>query len=455
MLKSCYLRIAMVVVLVLSGHQKAQCQDGLTPQMVELLFGDLSRPAEVLLAEVEAQVAKASLAARLQEYMTYQGGLNELRATRIDETQGLPAAKADKDQIAAKISSFEQARKNTEIQIRDLSSKLSTSWLLPVHSGVNDQKTETALRNAKVLVTLGSRAGDVLTPSKLILTSPGVSPVGFSEISPGVYVASGLVAGEYQLAWQLTPKSIVQRVPKITIPKQGCVVCEVKLGMPEPQCISKVVQAIVFPHRSTPEQRLNISVTEPTVGEGPSTKLLQPAEAPSAIVATHGLTISNSDSAKHASTASEGESPKIVAKEVLLDLPILWDEECLFSDELIGVKWHTHSGERVVFFVRRQDTGTQNAPSVLTAAVELPYQHGQLHGKVRRWAEDGTLLVEVPYRNGLMDGESRFFNRKGKLLGTSTLVKGTGTYRIWDRTKNEPVLVKEVDYVDGQEPRKP
>jgi antitoxin component YwqK of YwqJK toxin-antitoxin module len=87
--------------------------------------------------------------------------------------------------------------------------------------------------------------------------------------------------------------------------------------------------------------------------------------------------------------------------------------------------------------------------------VELQYQNGHLHGKVRRWSEEGTLLVEVPYRNGLMDGESRFFNRKGKLLGTSKLVQGTGTYRIWDRNKDQPVLIKEVEYVDGKELPKP
>lgn len=192
MQKQTFVRIAIAVVLVMSCHQTAQCQDGLNPQMVELLFGDLSRPADVLLAEVEAQVAKASLAARLQEYMTYQGGLNELRATRIDETQGLPVAKADKDQIAEKIASFEQALKQTEHQIRDLSNKLATSWLLPVQTGIDDQQAAEALKYAQVLVTIGSKSGDVLEPTKLTLTAPGVSPVGFVQISPRVYLAGAV-----------------------------------------------------------------------------------------------------------------------------------------------------------------------------------------------------------------------------------------------------------------------
>ena len=223
----------------------------------------------------------------------------------------------------------------------------------------------------------------------------------------------------------------------------------------KPKCTTKTVDAIVLPHRSTLGQGYNIS------GAAPSLSIALPYgpqpfhDAPPATVAKQDVATLESDAATRALIANEAESLKIVAKADLLSLPNLWDEECLFNEDWIGLKFPTLSGERVVFFVSQKSTRSTSEPLVFLAVMELHYQNGQLHGKVRRWSEEGALLVEVPYRNGLMDGESRFFNRKGKLLGTSKLVQGTGTYRIWDRNKDEPVLMKEVEYVDVKELPKP
>lgn len=443
--------IAIVLLLVFHCEHSARGQNGLTEEEIERLFGDLSRPADILLAEAEANVAKAALARRLQNYLEYRANLNELHSSKFDISQGESAVAADRADIASRVKRFESDLKQTESEIRDLSRKLNTSGLLPVHTGIDDQQAVTILRNAQVLVTITSKSGEVLSPSKLTLNSPAELAVGFAEIRPGVYLAGGLAAGDYQLAWQLTPKSTVQRIPKVTVVGHGCVVCEVVLGIPEPKCTTKVVESIVLPHRSPARQQFNISGHKPVLGNGSSAELQPPNDMPLQPVASHNVAKSKSDSTTPAFTTDEVKSPKVVAREALLELSILWDEECLFNDDLFGLRFQTLTGDRVMFFVRRENAETDSKRPVLSAVVELHYQNGKLHGKVRRWAEDGTLLVEVPYRNGLIDGESRFFNRKGQLLGTSVLVRGTGIYRIWDRSKDEQVLIKEIEYVDGQE----
>lgn len=442
--------IAIVLLLVFRCDQSAHGQNGLTEEEIERLFGDLSRPADILLAEAEAKVAKAALVRRLQDYLEYRANLSELHSSKFNTSQGESAVEADKADIATRVKRFESDLKQTESEIRDLSRKLNASGLPPVQTGIDDKQAVTILRNAQVLVTITSKSGEVLSPSKLTLNSPAELAVQFAEIRPGVYLAGGLAAGDYQLAWQLTPKSTVQRIPKITIVGHGCVVCEVVLGMPEPKCTTKVVESIVVPHRSPAGQQFNIYGHEPVLGNGSSAELQPPNDMPLQPVATHNAK-SKSDSATPAFTTDEVKSPKVVAREALLELSILWDEECLFNDDLFGLRFQTLTGDRVVFFVRRENAETDSKRPVLSAVVELHYQNGKLHGKVRRWAEDGTLLVEVPYRNGLIDGESRFFNRKGQLLGTSILVRGTGIYRIWDRSKDAQVLIKEIEYVDGQE----
>lgn len=470
-----YLFVAMLFMLAFNCEQSTQGQDDLTKEAIEILFGDLSRPADVLLAEAEANVAKAALGRRLTIYMSIRGHLTERRAFNVEELETEPGTEIDNKENAAVIEQLERGLKQTESEIRQLSAKLASSWLPPVQTSIDDKQGATLLQRANVLVSIRSKSGDVLEPTKLTLTAPGVSPVGFVQFSPGVYLAGNVSPGDYQLVWQLTPKSIVQRVSKITIGEAGCIACEVVLGLPKPKCTTKTVDAIVLPHRSTIGQGYNISGSAPSLSIAlpydaqpfydapPNDALRNDAlpndalrnNAPAAPVAKHDVTTSESDAATRALIASEVEGPKIVTKETLLSLPILWNEECLFNQELIGLKFQTLSGERVVFFVRQESTESTPKPSALHAVVELPYQNGHLHGKVRRWSEEGTLLVEIPYRNGLMDGESRFFNRKGKLLGTSKLAQGTGTYRIWDRNKDEPVLMKEVEYVDGKELPKP
>lgn len=263
LMKQRYLSVAMLFMLAFICELSAQAQDGLTPEAIDRLFGDLSRPADVLLAEADATVARGTLAMRLYVYTAIQGHLNERRAFNVDELETEPGTEIDNKENAAVIEQLERGLKQTESEIRQLSAKLASSWLLPIQTNIDEQQAAATatLKNAQVRVTIGSKSGEVLEPIKLTLTTPGVSPVGFIQISPGVYLACNVSPGEYQLAWQLTPKSIVQRVSKITVDDPGCVACAVTLGLPEIEYTTKLVDAIVLPHRSPAS--LSPSVLEP------------------------------------------------------------------------------------------------------------------------------------------------------------------------------------------------
>ncbi len=151
-----------------------------------------------------------------------------------------------------------------------------------------------------------------------------------------------------------------------------------------------------------------------------------------------------------ASKETPAKAIESVPRERLLDHSVLWDEECLLSYDAFGLKVRSEFGDRVVFYYGQPGQTSPEGRPILAAMVDIPLREGKPHGKVRRWAEDGTLLVEIPYRAGQIDGECRFYNRKGRLLGISTLKNGTGTYRIWDRTKDDPILVREVQYLLGE-----
>ncbi len=253
----------MLFIVAFIAEHSVQGQDGLTEEGIEILFGDLSRPADVLLAEAEAKVARAALGRRLEIYLSIQGHLTERRAFNVDELETEPGTKIDNKENAAVIEQLERGLKQTESEIRELSTKLSSSWLPPVQTSIDDQQGATLRQRANVLVSIHSKSGDVLEPTKLTLTAPGVSPVGFVQFGAGVYLASDVAPGDYQLAWQLTPKSIVQRVSKITVGEAGCIACEVVLELPKPKCTTKTVDAIVLPHRSTIGQGYNISGPHP------------------------------------------------------------------------------------------------------------------------------------------------------------------------------------------------
>jgi len=51
---------------------------------------------------------------------------------------------------------------------------------------------------------------------------------------------------------------------------------------------------------------------------------------------------------------------------------------------------------------------------------------GQFHNFYRTWHRNGQQVEELRYRHGLLHGVSREWNENGRLLGSFTMVHGTG-----------------------------
>ena len=56
---------------------------------------------------------------------------------------------------------------------------------------------------------------------------------------------------------------------------------------------------------------------------------------------------------------------------------------------------------------------------------------GIFHGACRVWHRNGQLAEELRYRDGLMHGMSREWDENGRLLGSFTMVNGSGLQRYW------------------------
>jgi len=56
---------------------------------------------------------------------------------------------------------------------------------------------------------------------------------------------------------------------------------------------------------------------------------------------------------------------------------------------------------------------------------------GQFHGLHRTWHRNSKLAAVLRYRHGLLHGVSREWDENGRLLGSFTMVHGTGTQRYW------------------------
>ena len=247
-----YFRITTALVLVLGSVTPGYCQD----------FGDLNRPADVLLGETEASLAKAALVIMLQDYARQQHELHSLRRLSIHGRE--PEAKEQGEtakrlaEITLSIEKHKIILKETELEIRELCDRLDASWLLPVQTNIDDQQWESLLnKTPQMLVTIRSKSGSVLHPVKLTLTSASDPAIGFAEIRPGMFLANPPV-GEYQLAWQLSDKSVVQRRMGFKVEKPACVLYEVTLGSPDIKITTEVKNATLnLPRRATKTGELN------------------------------------------------------------------------------------------------------------------------------------------------------------------------------------------------------
>ena len=118
------------------------------------------------------------------------------------------------------------------------------------------------------------------------------------------------------------------------------------------------------------------------------------------------------DSAKPQSKLARGIA--LVPFEDALKYPIIWGQECLFNHTFFGLRIRTSPDrETIKFFYGHMENSLafsprNNSKVTVTAMAELRMKDGKLHGKIRRWAPDGTLLLEVPFVDGKIHGECRF-----------------------------------------------
>ena len=147
---------------------------------------------------------------------------------------------------------------------------------------------------------------------------------------------------------------------------------------------------------------------------------------------------------------NDEEEIAFVPKGRLLDYGVLWHHECLFNHQLFGLRIGTEKNHTIKFFYGSTGWLAGLRRETLTAMAEIPVRDGQIHGKVRRWDENGKLLLEVPFDKGKIHGECRYFSFTGKLLGTSPLKNGNGTYRTWNPASDDPTVTYEIEYVDGK-----
>jgi antitoxin component YwqK of YwqJK toxin-antitoxin module len=112
-------------------------------------------------------------------------------------------------------------------------------------------------------------------------------------------------------------------------------------------------------------------------------------------------------------------------------------------------RFHPGEGEHLQMIGRKQDNRMVGVwlwfhPSGAKAA-EHPYNlEGQLHGTMRRWAENGQELEQAEYRAGRPWGLFVHHDESGKEIGRAQLVRGTGLLVLANehhRTESE--------YVDG------
>ena len=97
--------------------------------------------------------------------------------------------------------------------------------------------------------------------------------------------------------------------------------------------------------------------------------------------------------------------------------------DCLYKGVRVGQRVYTRAGIKIM---------------------ETPLKDGLKHGREFTWDEDGKLLLVEPYSKGKIHGTAKQYGAGGNVIGTYTLVHGTGL-DVW-RQENEDktVFVSEI-----------
>jgi hypothetical protein len=97
--------------------------------------------------------------------------------------------------------------------------------------------------------------------------------------------------------------------------------------------------------------------------------------------------------------------------------------DCLLNGLLIGRRVYNQDGVMVL---------------------ETPIRDGLKHGREFTWDEDGRLLLVEPYVKGKIHGTAKQYGKQGSVIGTYTLLHGTGL-DIWRQEKEDnTIFVSEI-----------
>ena len=88
--------------------------------------------------------------------------------------------------------------------------------------------------------------------------------------------------------------------------------------------------------------------------------------------------------------------------------------DCLLNDTRVGQRVYNQQGVMIL---------------------ETPMKDGLKHGWEFTWDDDGKLILVEPYVKGKIHGTAKQYGREGNVIGTYTLIHGTG-FDIW-RQENE------------------
>lgn len=115
--------------------------------------------------------------------------------------------------------------------------------------------------------------------------------------------------------------------------------------------------------------------------------------------------------------------PKTATERILAYYPSGAKEraEYLVGTDIVGIRYFHETGE---------------------LSFEIPQRHGRLHGTMYRWDEPGVLLSTEPYVDGLAHGTARQWDND-TLIGTYTMVRGTGLDLWWSRRPSGEILLAE------------
>lgn len=97
--------------------------------------------------------------------------------------------------------------------------------------------------------------------------------------------------------------------------------------------------------------------------------------------------------------------------------------DCFINGNLVGQRVYNQEGSMVL---------------------ETPMKDGLKHGREITWSDDGELLLIEPYAKGKVHGTAKQYGRNGKVIGTYTMIRGTG-FDIWrQEDEDNTVFVSEI-----------